>query len=73
MTTSEVPERNHAPATVNRSAQMDGSKNPDRKSAVALRDPADTVPVDTAQDGWLDRALEDSFPASDPIARHVFS
>ena len=52
---------------------MDSSKNPDRKSAVALRDPAETVPFDIAQDSWLDRALEDSFPASDPIARHVFS
>lgn len=47
---------------------MDSSKNPDRNSTVELRDPAEPV-----EDGWLDRALEDSFPASDPIARHVFS
>jgi hypothetical protein len=47
---------------------MDSNEHPDRHSAVALRDPAEA-----AEDSWLDRALEDSFPASDPIARHVFS
>ncbi len=47
---------------------MDGSRNPNRNPAVERRDPADAI-----EDSWLDRALEDSFPASDPVARHVFS
>ncbi len=47
---------------------MNGSQDPDRNPAKERRDPADAV-----EDSWLDRALEDSFPASDPIARHVFS
>jgi hypothetical protein len=33
----------------------------------ALPEPAEAI-----GDSWLDRALEDSFPASDPIAAHLF-
>jgi hypothetical protein len=52
---------------------MESSESAGRDGGVELRDPADAVPTDIASDGWLDRALEDSFPASDPIAHHVFS
>ena len=34
--------------------------------------PVPSHPVNTACDDWLDRALEDSFPASDPIASYSF-
>jgi len=39
----------------------------DRQAGSAKREPAET-----ARDLWLDSALEDSFPASDPLAAHCF-
>lgn len=35
----------------------------------------ETIPAEPApdrQDDWLDEALEETFPASDPIAAHSF-
>ena len=29
--------------------------------------------LDASQDEWLDRALEDTFPASDPIASNLYT
>jgi hypothetical protein len=46
---------------------MDKRKTADQAAAASSRDPAET-----ARDSWLDRALEDSFPASDPLASHLF-
>jgi hypothetical protein len=41
---------------------------PDERRPDAVR----RRPAETPADAWLDHALEDSFPASDPIAmRHV--
>ena len=68
MATSKVLLAQSGAGAVNRRVEMDSRKDPDRYPAMALRDPADAV-----EDSWLDRALEDSFPASDPIAPHVFS
>jgi hypothetical protein len=50
-----------------RSMDMDKRESTDRPAVASLRDPAQS-----ARDSWLDRALEDSFPASDPVAAHQF-
>jgi hypothetical protein len=43
-------------------------RDPAQRNAAA----APCVRMEAADDLWLDRALEDSFPASDPVASNLF-
>jgi hypothetical protein len=48
----------------------DDMRNPEQRRQVTAPPLQDSI--DAACDEWLDRALEDTFPASDPLASYSF-